>query len=253
MGSDRWQFWIDRGGTFTDVVGRAPDGTLHVRKLLSENPDAYRDAAVAGVRETLGLKPDEAVPSEKIGAAKMGTTVATNALLERKGEPTALLITKGLRDQLRIGYQARPKLFAKKIERPEPLYDRVVEIDERVLADGTVEAAPDLDNVRTELEMLKSDGVEALAIVFMHAYAWPGHEQAVARLAREMGFAQVSVSHEVSGLPKIVGRGDTTVVDAYLTPVLAAYVAQVRDELNLPEDDAARLMFMTSAGGLTSA
>jgi 5-oxoprolinase (ATP-hydrolysing) len=253
MGSDRWQFWIDRGGTFTDVVGRAPDGTLHVRKLLSENPNAYRDAAVAGVRETLGLKPDEAVPSEKIGAVKMGTTVATNALLERKGERTALLITRGLRDQLRIGYQARPKLFAKKIERPEPLYAQVVEIDERVLADGTVEVEPDLDQVRNELETLKSDGVDALAIVFMHAYAYPEHERAVAGLAREMGFAQVSVSHEVSGLPKIVGRGDTTVVDAYLTPVLAAYVAQVRDELNLPEDDAARLMFMTSAGGLTSA
>ncbi|MFC3691875.1 hydantoinase B/oxoprolinase family protein [Chenggangzhangella methanolivorans] len=251
--SDRWQFWIDRGGTFTDVVGRAPDGSLHVKKMLSENPEAYRDAAVAGVRELLGLGPKDAVPAEKIDAVKMGTTVATNALLERKGERTALLITKGLKDQLRIGYQARPKLFAKQIERPEPLYERVVEVDERVRADGTIERAFDDAAFRASLEELKADGYEALAIVFMHAYAHPAHEQAAARIARDMGFAQVSVSHEVSGLPKIVGRGDTTVVDAYLTPVLAAYVARVRDELNLSEDDARRLMFMTSAGGLTSA
>ena len=251
--SDRWQFWIDRGGTFTDVIGRAPDGRLHVRKLLSENPGAYRDAAVAGVRELLGLQPGEDVPAGRIEAVKMGTTVATNALLERKGERTALLITKGLKDQLRIGYQARPKLFAKKIEKPEPLYETVVEVNERVLADGTIERAPDLDAVRHDLEQLQADGFRAVAIVLMHAYAHPDHERAVATLARDMGFAQVSVGHEVSGLPKIVGRGDTTVVDAYLTPVLAAYVARVRDELNLPQDDARRLMFMTSAGGLTSA
>ncbi|PZQ15859.1 MAG: 5-oxoprolinase [Ancylobacter novellus] len=251
--SSRWQFWIDRGGTFTDVIGRAPDGGLHVRKLLSENPAAYRDAAVAGVRELLGVKPGEPVPAEKIDAVKMGTTVATNALLERKGERTALLITRGLKDQLRIGYQARPKLFAKKIERPEPLYTQVVEVDERVRADGTVERPFDEAAFRSSLEVLKAEGFDALAIVFMHAYAHPSHEQAAARIAREMDFAQVSVSHEVSGLPKIVGRGDTTVVDAYLTPVLAAYVARVRDELGLPEDDARRLMFMTSAGGLTSA
>jgi 5-oxoprolinase (ATP-hydrolysing) len=251
--SDRWQFWIDRGGTFTDVVGRAPDGGLHVTKMLSENPQAYRDAAVAGVRELLGLGPKDAVPAEKIGAVKMGTTVATNALLERKGERTALLITRGLKDQLRIGYQARPKLFAKKIERPEPLYECVVEVDERVRADGTIERAFDTAAFRASLEKLKADGYEAVAIVFMHAYAHAGHEQAAARIARELGFAQVSVSHEVSGLPKIVGRGDTTVVDAYLTPVLAAYVARVRDELNLPQDHDRRLMFMTSAGGLTAA
>ncbi|HVI28436.1 hydantoinase B/oxoprolinase family protein [Hansschlegelia sp.] len=253
MTSQRWQFWIDRGGTFTDVIGRAPDGTLQVRKLLSENPRAYRDAAVAGIRELLGLRPDEPVPAEKIGAVKMGTTVATNALLERKGERTALLITRGLGDQLRIGYQARPKLFAKKIEKPEALYDRAVEIDERVRADGTVERALDPAAVRRALEALRADGYRALAIVFMHGFAHPAHEQAAAAIARQMGFPQVSVSHEVSPLPKIVGRGDTTVVDAYLTPVLARYVAQVRDELNLSEADADRLMFMTSAGGLTSA
>ena len=253
MTHDRWQFWIDRGGTFTDVIGRAPDGSLHVKKMLSENPEAYRDAAVAGVRELLGLKPNQPVPSEKIAAVKMGTTVATNALLERKGERTALLITRGLKDQLKIGYQARPKLFAKKIEKPEPLYERVVEVDERVLADGSVERAPDAGAIAKDLEALRADGFDAVAIVLMHAYAYPEHEKSVASLARDMGFSQVSVSHEVSGLPKIVGRGDTSVVDAYLTPVLAAYVARVRDELNLPEDDAARLMFMTSAGGLTSA
>jgi 5-oxoprolinase (ATP-hydrolysing) len=253
MTSDRWQFWIDRGGTFTDVIGRAPDGELHVRKLLSENPGAYRDAAVAGIRELLGLRPDEPAPAKRIGAIKMGTTVATNALLERKGERTALLITKGLGDQLRIGYQARPKLFAKKIEKPEALYQRVVEIDERVRADGTIERALDLDAVRRDLGALKRDGFHALAIVFMHSYAYPAHEQAVAALARDLGFAQVSASHEASPLPKIVGRGDTAVVDAYLTPVLARYVAQVRDELNLPADQSSRLMFMTSAGGLTSA
>ncbi|MBB3974549.1 hydantoinase B/oxoprolinase family protein [Hansschlegelia beijingensis] len=253
MTSKRWQFWIDRGGTFTDVIGRAPDGALHVRKLLSENPRAYRDAAVAGIRELLGLRPDEPVPSDRIGAVKMGTTVATNALLERKGERTALLITRGLGDQLRIGYQARPKLFARKIEKPEALYDRVVEIDERVRADGTVERELDPAEVCRVLGELRAAGYRALAIVFMHGFAYPAHEQAVAALAREAGFAQVSVSHEVSPLPKIVGRGDTTVVDAYLTPVLARYVAQVRDELNLTEADAGRLMFMTSAGGLTSA
>ncbi|MFJ5489095.1 hydantoinase/oxoprolinase family protein, partial [Hansschlegelia beijingensis] len=210
-------------------------------------------AAVAGIRELLGLRPDEPVPSDRIGAVKMGTTVATNALLERKGERTALLITRGLGDQLRIGYQARPKLFARKIEKPEALYDRVVEVDERVRADGTVERKLDPAEVRRVLRELQADGYRALAIVFMHGFAHPAHEQAVAALARECGFAQVSVSHEVSPLPKIVGRGDTTVVDAYLTPVLARYVAQVRDELNLTDADAGRLMFMTSAGGLTSA
>ncbi|GLK77121.1 5-oxoprolinase [Methylopila jiangsuensis] len=253
MTDARWQFWIDRGGTFTDVIGRAPDGALHVRKMLSENPGVYRDAAVAGVRALLGLAPGEPVPAEKIGAVKMGTTVATNALLERKGERTALLITKGLGDQLRIGYQARPRLFDRKIVKPEALYDAVVEVDERVRADGTVERAPDEGAVRAALEDLQNQGYRALAIVFMHAHAFPAHEAAVARLARAMGFAQVSVSHEVSSLHKIVGRGDTTVVDAYLTPVLADYVARVRDELGLPPEDAARLTFMTSAGGLTDA
>jgi 5-oxoprolinase (ATP-hydrolysing) len=247
-----WDFWIDRGGTFTDVVARRPDGGLVAKKLLSENPEAYRDAAVQGIRECLGLKRGEPIPAGAIGAVKMGTTVATNALLERKGERTALLITKGFRDALKIGYQARPKIFAKQIVKPEMLYERVAEVDERVRADGIVELAPDLAAVRGELDALRRDGINAIAIVFMHAYRFPAHEQQVARLAREMGFAQVSVSHEISPLIKLVGRGDTTVVDAYLSPILRRYVAQVAEELNAGASRP-RLMFMMSSGGLTAA
>ena len=248
----RWDFWIDRGGTFTDVVARRPDGGLTARKLLSENPGAYRDAAVQGIRDCLGLSHGAPIPAEIIGAVKMGTTVATNALLERKGERTALLITKGFRDALKIGYQARPKIFAKQIIKPEMLFERVVEIDERVRADGTVEQAPDLAAIRRELDRLLRDGIKGVAIVFMHAYRFPAHEHAAAKLAREMGFAQVSVSHEVSPLIKLVGRGDTTVVDAYLSPILRRYVAQVASELDAKKSGA-RLMFMMSSGGLTAA
>jgi 5-oxoprolinase (ATP-hydrolysing) len=226
-----WEFWIDRGGTFTDIVGRRPDGALVAHKLLSENPEAYRDAAVAGIRHLLGLKHSEPIPPGAIGAVKMGTTVATNALLERKGERTLLVVTKGFRDALRIGYQARPKIFARHIIKPEMLYERTLEIEERVRADGTVEAEPDLAAVRRDLERARSDGFNAAAIVFMHAYRYPEHERRVAALAREMGFAQVSASHEVSPLIKLVSRGDTTVVDAYLSPILRRYVAQVADEL----------------------
>jgi len=247
-----WDFWIDRGGTFTDVVARSPDGKLIARKLLSENRQAYRDAAVQGIRECLGLSSGMPIPTGKIGAVKMGTTVATNALLERKGERTALLITKGFRDALKIGYQARPKIFAKQIIKPEMLYERVVEVDERVHADGTVEQAPDLNAIRTELEALKSAGIKSVAIVFMHAYRFPTHEKAVAALVREIDFAQISVSHEVSPLIKLVGRGDTTVVDAYLSPILRRYVAQVADELDASRSGT-RLMFMMSSGGLTAA
>src|SRR5437016_1270162 len=228
---DSWDFWIDRGGTFTDIVGRRPDGTLVARKLLSDNPEAYRDAAVAGIRDLLRLKDREAIPPRAVAAVKMGTTVATNALLERKGERTLLLITKGFRDALRIGYQARPKIFARHIIKPEILYERVVEIAERVRADGTMEAAPDLAAVRAELERAKADGLKAVAIVFMHAYRFPEHERQVAALAREAGFPQVSVSHEVSPLIKLVSRGDTTVVDAYLSPILRRYMAQLAGEL----------------------
>src|SRR5262245_4163543 len=247
-----WEFWIDRGGTFTDIVGRRPDGALLAHKLLSENPEAYRDAAVAGICHLLGLKHGEPIPSGAIGAVKMGTTVATNALLERKGERTLLIITKGFRDALRIGYQARPKIFARHIIKPEMLYERALEVDERVRADGTVEVEPDLATVRRELERARADGFNAAAIVFMHAYRYAEHERRVAALAREMGFAQVSASHEVSPLIKLVSRGDTTVVDAYLSPILRRYVAQVAEELGANREPT-RLMFMMSSGGLTAA
>src|SRR5689334_7437987 len=227
----QWDFWIDRGGTFTDVVGRRPDGTLTAHKLLSENPEAYRDAAVQGIRDLLGLARGEPIPAGRVGAVKMGTTVATNALLERKGDRTLLLTTKGFRDALRIGYQARPKIFAKHIIKPEMLFERVTEVDERVRADGTVEVKLDLAGVRAELGRAMADGIKAVAIVFMHAYRYPEHEKAVAKLARDMGFPQVSVSHEISPLIKLVGRGDTTVVDAYLSPILRRYVATVAEEL----------------------
>jgi 5-oxoprolinase (ATP-hydrolysing) len=229
----RWEFWVDRGGTFTDVIGLRPDGTLLAHKLLSDNPEAYRDAAVQGIRDLLGLAAGEPVPRDRIGAVKMGTTVATNALLERKGERTLLVTTRGFRDALKIGYQARPKIFARHIVKPEILYERVVEIDERVRADGTVEREPDLAETRAALERAKADGIAAIAIVFMHAYRYPAHEQRVAALARELGFPQVSASHEISPLIKLVGRGDTSVVDAYLSPIIARYVAQVAEELGL--------------------
>ena len=230
--SRSWEFWIDRGGTFTDVIGRRPDGKLVTHKLLSENPEAYADAAVAGIRHLLGLPPDEPIPTARIGAVKMGTTVATNALLERKGERTLLLITRGFRDALRIGYQARPKIFARHIVKPDMLYERVAEVDERVRADGTVERAVDLDAVRAELLRAHADGIRAVAVVLMHGYRYSEHERQVAALARELGFPQVSASHEVSPLIKLVSRGDTTVVDSYLSPILRRYVAQVAGDLN---------------------
>jgi 5-oxoprolinase (ATP-hydrolysing) len=248
----QWQFWIDRGGTFTDVIGRDPQGTLHARKLLSENPRAYRDAAVQGIREHLGLAAGEAIPAGLVSEVRMGTTVATNALLERKGDATALLTTRGFRDALEIGYQARPNIFAKEIIKPELLYSRVVEVGERVLADGTVEQPLDEAGVLAALAGLQAAGFQSLAIVLMHAWRYPAHEQRVAALARGMGFRQVSVSHEVSPLIKLVGRGDTTVVDAYLSPILRRYVAQVAEELDL-ERTGIRLMFMMSSGGLTAA
>src|SRR3982074_3174826 len=178
----QWDFWIDRGGTFTDVVGRRPDGTPTAHKLLSENPEAYGDAAVQGIRDLLGLARGEPIPAGRIGAVKMGTTVATNALLERKGDRTLLLTTKGFRDALRIGYQARPKIFAKHIVKPELLYERVIEVAERVRADGTVESAPDLAAVAADLAVAFADGIRSVAIVFMHAWRYPGHEAAVAGL-----------------------------------------------------------------------
>jgi 5-oxoprolinase (ATP-hydrolysing) len=256
-----WDFWIDRGGTFTDVIGRRPDGTLIAHKLLSDNPEAYGDAAVQGIRDLIGVAPGEPIPPGVIGSVKMGTTIATNALLQRQGERTLLVTTRGFRDALKIGYQARPKIFARHIIKPEMLYERIVEADERVRADGTVEKEPDLAALRTELSAALADGIEAVAIVFMHAYRHPEHERRVAALARELGFPQVSVSHEVSPLIKLVGRGDTTVVDAYLSPILRRYVSQVAQDLGTHmtgggvahRNDVPRLMFMMSSGGLTAA
>jgi 5-oxoprolinase (ATP-hydrolysing) len=246
--SGRWQFWIDRGGTFTDVVARRPDGSIATHKLLSENPERYPDAAIAAIRHFLGVAPGEPIPVERIEAVKMGTTVATNALLERKGEPTVLFVTRGFRDQLRIAYQNRPRIFDRHIRLPELLYRKVVEVGERVGAHGEVVAALDEALARRDLAAAFAEGYRSIAIVFMHGYRYPAHEARVAALAREAGFTQVSASHAVSPLMKIVSRGDTTVVDAYLSPILRRYVDQVAGEL-----PGARLMFMQSSGGLTDA
>ncbi len=249
----RWRFWIDRGGTFTDIVALTPKGKVRAMKLLSENPESYPDAAIEGIRRFLKLKPGQPIPAGRIAEVKMGTTVATNALLERKGERVALITTRGFADALEIGYQARPDLFALKLQKPELLYEKVVELDERITAGGQQLAAPDMEQARARLEELKEEGFDSIAIVFMHAWRYPAHEQKVAHLARQMGFAQVSVSHEVSPLMKFVSRGDTTVVDAYLTPILKRYVNRVAAELGLDKDADLRLMFMMSSGGLTSA
>ncbi|WP_406214321.1 hydantoinase B/oxoprolinase family protein [Streptomyces canus] len=237
-----WQFWVDRGGTFTDIVARRPDGRLLTRKLLSENPARYADAAVAGVRALLDGS------GEPVDAVRMGTTVATNALLERKGERTLLVITRGFRDALRIAYQNRPRIFARRIELPELLHERVVEADERVAADGTVLRAPDLDALAGPLQEAYDDGIRAVAVVCMHSHLHPAHEQAIGQLAARIGFPQISLSSEVSPLMKLVPRGDTAVVDAYLSPVLRRYVRHVADEL-----EGVRLMFMQSNGGLAEA
>lgn len=251
MTSGKWDFWIDRGGTFTDIVARLPDGSLRQHKLLSENPESYSDATLQGIRDLMDIGRTEKIPAHSINTVKMGTTVATNALLERKGETTALITTRGFRDALKIGYQARPDIFAKQIIKPDLLYQQVVEVAERVRADGQIETPLDMEGVRRELEALQELEIGSLAICFMHAYAFPEHEQQVAELARSMGFSQVSVSHEVSPLMKLVGRGDTTVVDAYLSPILRRYVERIANELDLKKSGC-RLMFMQSSGGLTS-
>ncbi|HYJ28797.1 MAG TPA: hydantoinase/oxoprolinase family protein, partial [Allosphingosinicella sp.] len=239
-----WAFSIDRGGTFTDIVARAPDGRLHIAKLLSDNPGRYDDAAVAGIRM---LMADEAEAT--IAAVKMGTTVATNALLERKGEPVVLAITAGFGDALRIGYQARPDIFARRIRLPEPLYGRVVEIDERVTAAGEVLRALDLAAAEAGLRAAYDEGYRAVAIVLMHGWRWTAHEARLADLARAIGYTQISASHRVGPLIKLVGRGDTSVVDAYLSPVLRRYVDRVVAALGAET----RLLFMQSNGGLTDA
>ena len=244
----RWEFWIDRGGTFTDVIGRRPDGSLATAKLLSENPERYDDAAVEGIRRLLGLAPGEPVPAARIGSVRMGTTVATNALLERKGERVLLAVTRGFRDALRIAYQNRPRLFDREIVLPGQLAGRVAEIDERLCADGGVVAPLDETQARAALAEGHAQGYRALAIVLMHGYRNPAHELRLAEIARELGYEQVSASHAVSPLIRFVARGDTTVVDAYLSPVLRRYVERISAAL-----PGVRLQFMQSSGGLTDA
>lgn len=243
-----WQFWIDRGGTFTDIVARHPDGRLLTHKLLSENPEQYRDAAVAGIRALLQIESGAPIPAGLIESVRMGTTVATNALLERAGERTLLVITRGFGDALRIAYQNRPHIFDRQIVLPEQLYERTLEVDERVAADGTVLQKPDLEALAAQLRAAHADGIRACAVVCLHSYRNPLHERVIGDLAREIGFDQVSLSCEVSPLPKLIPRGDTAVVDAYLSPVLRRYVAQVADQLT-----GVRLMFMQSNGGLAAA
>ena len=244
----RWQFWIDRGGTFTDVVGKRPDGSLVTHKLLSENPEQYKDAALAGIRHLLGLQPGEPVTTAQVACVKMGTTVATNALLERKGEPTLLVTTRGFRDALRIAYQNRPRLFDRNIVLPELLYSAVVEAQERVGAHGDVIEKLNESLLKEELSTQYASGLRSVAIVFMHGYRYTDHEKAAKRLAQEAGFTQISTSHETSPMMKFVSRGDTTVVDAYLSPILRRYVEQVAGEM-----PGVKLFFMQSSGGLTDA
>src|SRR5580658_10252305 len=225
----QWQFWIDRGGTFTDVVAVRPDGALTSLKLLSDNPELYEDAAVEGIRRLLGVRADQPLSAADIGQVKMGTTVATNALLERKGEPTVLVVTQGFRDALRIGYQNRPRLFELHIQRPAALYERVIEVQERVDAHGTILTPLELSHARELLQQAWQDGFRALAVALMHAYRYPAHELELERLAKAIGFTQISLSHKVSPLMRLISRGDTTTVDAYLSPILRRYVNQVAD------------------------
>ena len=248
-----WQFWVDRGGTFTDIVAKTPEGKLRTHKLLSENPEVYADAAVHGIRELLGLGANDPIPRGRIGAVKMGTTVATNALLERKGERTLLLITKGMRDLLRIGFQNRPKLFDLNIELPELLYEDVIEVEERISADGDVIFPLDTKETRAALSRAYGQGYRSVAVALMHSYRFSDHEKQIGDMARQTGFNQVSLSHEASPLIKLVSRGDTAVVDAYLSPILRRYVSQVADALDAGNGGCERLMFMRSNGGLTDA
>jgi 5-oxoprolinase (ATP-hydrolysing) len=263
----RWQFWIDRGGTFTDIVAQRPDGSLTIHKLLSENPDRYRDAPLQGIREVMGIPEGVPLPADQIMAVKMGTTVATNALLERKGDRTVLLITQGFRDALRIGYQNRPNIFARQIILPEMLYEQVIEVEERCTAQGEILTPLNLTRLTADLQNAYDAGIRACAIVLMHGYRYPAHEQQVAEVAKAIGFTQISVSHRVSPLMKLVSRGDTTVVDAYLSPILRRYVDRlvaalcvvargdrIAAELQHSNTDAKpALMFMQSNGGLTDA
>ena len=257
-----WQFWIDRGGTFTDIVARCPDGSTQVHKLLSENPQRYQDAPIQGIREIMGIAANKPIPYEQISVVKMGTTVATNALLERKGDRTLFITTKGFKDALRIGYQNRPDIFAKQIVLPEMLYEQVVEVDERTAADGTIVkelTTGEEEIVIANLAEAYEDGIRSCAIAFIHGYRYPAHEQRIAQLAQKVGFTQISVSHQVSPLIKWVSRSDTAVLDAYLSPILRRYVNRIERSLLAPKENKAKslstpqVLFMQSNGGLTPA
>jgi 5-oxoprolinase (ATP-hydrolysing) len=252
--TNRWQFWIDRGGTFTDIVAQRSDGEIIIHKLLSEHPGRYADAAIQGIRDLLELAPDAPIPAADIASVKMGTTVATNALLERKGDQTLLVITQGFGDALRIGYQNRPDIFAREIILPAMLYERVVEVTERYNAQGEKLIPVRVDDTLIQsLQAAYDDGIRACAIAFIHGYRYPAHELQVAEIVRAIGFTQISLSHQVSPLMKLVSRGDTTVVDAYLSPILRRYVDRVATALGEQEGKSCSLMFMQSNGGLTSA
>ena len=259
---NKWQFWIDRGGTFTDIVAKRPDGTITTHKLLSENPEQYQDAAIQGIRDLLNLSPAQPIPDGEIAAVKMGTTVATNALLEHKGDRTVLVISKGFKDALRIGYQNRPDIFAREIILPQMLYEQVIEAEERYDAQGNELLPVNLIKVKQDLQAAYAQGIRSCAIVLMHGYRYPHHEQQVAEIAQKIGFTQISASHRVSPLMKLISRGDTTVVDAYLSPILGRYVEQVASQLsgvnpNYPitnsQEQTPKLMFMQSNGGLADA
>ena len=269
--ASRWQFWIDRGGTFTDIVAKSPEGKIIVDKLLSENPEQYEDAPIQGIRDILGIEKDRPIPTETIGVVKMGTTVATNALLERKGDRVVFVTTKGFKDALRIGYQNRPDIFALQIVLPEMLYETVIEVSERYNAQGEELQSVNKEQVKQDLQAAFDLGIRSCAIVFMHSYRYPKHELEVGKIAEEIGFTQISLSHQVSPLIKFVSRGDTTVVDAYLSPILRRYVEQVKNNLyNFKENSnnqllrrkafdptnhhlPTKLMFMQSNGGLIDA
>jgi 5-oxoprolinase (ATP-hydrolysing) len=257
--SQRWQFWIDRGGTFTDIVALTPHGKIIIHKLLSENPERYQDAAIQGIREVMGIAANQPIPTDEIEAVKMGTTVATNALLERKGERVVLVITKGFGDALRIGYQNRPDIFAREIILPEMLYERVIEVEERHDAQGHELMPVNLSQVERDLQLAYNAGIRSCAIVLLHGYRYPQHEQQIEAVASQIGFGQISVSHKVSPLMKLVSRGDTTVVDTYLSPILRRYVNQVASQISgggargINQQPSTKLMFMQSNGGLADA
>jgi 5-oxoprolinase (ATP-hydrolysing) len=244
----KWQFFADRGGTFTDLVAISPDHQIIIDKLLSENPERYQDPVIQGIRNILKLTKNDPIPTPEIEVIKMGTTVATNALLERKGEPVVLLITKGFKDALRIGYQNRPNIFARQIILPSMLYQTVIEVEERYDINGQELIPLNLTQIKTDLQRVYQIGISSCAIVFMHSYRYPEHENKVAKIAQKIGFTQISVSHQISSLFKLVARGDTTVVDAYLSPILRRYVDQVSNQL-----PGVKIMFMKSDGGLISA